>query len=174
MSLEEARARVALLVPAERLERGITALERVHADTRALVEGRGTRTLEHDDYGYAGYYIHLLTPALRAIAADGWVERHLADFALLATSPELADCCRATVVELFGVQAFHVAIQHYALSDGLVRELCHGHWDKIQTIRRIGGQLVHLRTTYGSYRPTVLPGYAVCNDGPVFDAIPVS
>ena len=46
--------------------------------------------------------------------------------------------------------------------------------DKIERIRRIAGELVHLRSTYGGYPP---PGLgtenAASSDSPVFDAIPV-
>jgi hypothetical protein len=101
------------------------------------------------------------------------VQRHLHDFALLAESPALAECCRSSALELFGVPAFHAAIQHYPLADGLVRELCHGHWDKLERIRRIAGQLIYLRSTYGSYPPSGGPEDAVSSDSPVFDAIPV-
>jgi hypothetical protein len=161
-------------MPVQRLEQGLHTLRELHARIRMLLEGGMTRVLDHDDYGYAGWFIHLKTPALCEIARQGWVERHLHDFALLAESPALGDCCRATVVELFGVEAFHVAIQHYPVSDGLVKGLCHGAGDKVDQVRRITGQLINLRLASGSYPP---PGMGLDNvssvDRPAVDAIPV-
>jgi hypothetical protein len=54
-----------------------------------------------------------------------------------------------------------------------VQEVCHGDGDKLQRIRRIAGQLVELRSTYGSYPPAVGLENAVSSDSPVFDALPV-
>jgi hypothetical protein len=160
-------------MPAEQLDRGIRTLYALHARVGELLEGRLRRTLERDDYGYAGWYIHLRTPALVAIASEGWVDGHLHDFALLAESPALGDCCRATVIDLFGVECFHVAIQHYPVSDGLVQVLCHEPGDKVQRIRRIAGQLVFLRSVCGSYPPPgIYPENASSVDSPAFDAIP--
>jgi len=174
MTAGDPRSCLASMMPIQRLDQGIHTLRELHTRIRELLEGKLRRTLEHDDYGCTDWYIHLITPAIRAIASDGWVERHLYDFTLLAESPALSECCRATVLELFSEEAFHVAIQHYPLSDGLVQALCHELGDKVQRIQRIAGQLTYLRLAHGSYPPT---GIGLENassvDCPAFKAIPV-
>lgn len=161
-------------ISAQQVAHGTRVIQELHERVRLLLAGGLTRMLDHDDYGYAAWFIHLKTPALCQIASEGWVERHLHDYALLAESPALADCCRRTVIDLFGVESFHVAVQHYPVSDGLVQLLCHYPGDRVERIRRIAGQLVNLRLARGSYPP---PGTGLENltsvDGPAFDAIPV-
>lgn len=174
MTDDDPRSRLAARIPPNRLDRGVHTLTELHVRVRRLLGGVLCRTLEHEDYGYAGWYIHLKTPALEEIASDGWVDRHLHDFAMLAEAPALPDCCRATVIELFGVESFHVAIQHYPISDGLVQVLCHTPGDKILRIRRIAGELVYLRSACGSYPPPgIHPENESSVDRPAFDAIPV-
>lgn len=161
-------------ISAQQVAHGTRVVQELHERVRLLLADGMTRMLDHDDYGYAFWYIHLKTPALYEIAREGWVEKHLHDFALLAEAPALAACCRQTVINLFGVESFHVAIQHYPVSDGLVHSLCHCPGDRVERIRRIAGQLVNLRLARGSYRP---PGLGLENvasvDRPAFDAIPV-
>src|SRR5262245_56480305 len=123
------------------------------------------------------WYVYRLNPAMKSIAAPGWLERHLADVLLLLRSPHLADCCRATVAELFGLPAFHVAVQTFPVSDGLVRNLCHQGGDRREAARRMAGQLTYFSTAFGRYPPPGVDcprGHDVCmaNMGPVFDAIP--
>ena len=172
--MTDARAFLAERTSPERLRTAVSTLECLQKRTRALAAGRATRVLDRYDGGYGTFFIHKLTDAMREIAREGWVDRQLADIVRLHQSPVLAECCRATVIELFGVESFHVAVQHYPCSDGLVQELCHGHWDKLQHVRRIGGELLYLRVAFGSYPP---PGFfsedRSSSDAPVFDAIPV-
>ena len=174
MGTEDPYIRFLSRISTQQVEHGVRVLRELHDRVRLLLAGRLTRTLDHDDDGYAAWYIHLRTPALYAIAGDGWVDRHLHDFALLAESPALSDCCRQTVADLFGVASFHVAIQHYPVSDGLVQSLCHTPGDRVERVKRIAGQLINLRLAQGSYPP---PGIGLENvssvDSPAFDAFPV-
>jgi len=135
------------------------------------LEGRPYRVLEHDDYGYSSWHGYERSPALEAIAGVGWVERHLGDFVLLAESPGLGDCCRATARELFGVPAFHVSIQFFPVADGLVQRLCHDPLDKLEHVRRTAGQLTYYReAACGSYPPPGWGGALVSTGSPVFEA----
>jgi hypothetical protein len=139
------------LLGPERFEAGLAALRDLHASWQDLVGGllrEGT-----GDEHYARYFLYYLTPALEDIARDGWIERHLRDYALLATSPALAPCCRTTVVELFGLAAFHVAVQFNPCADGLVQRLCHDPGDVRDHARQVARDVMHYSVADGTYPP---------------------
>ena len=164
-TLDHLRSRV----PSAQLERGVRALRSLSEGSRKLLAGRGLRVLGQGDGGYASWHGYDHSPALEAIATQGWVERHLADFAGLAQAPGLDDCCRTTVCELFGEPAFHVAIQFFPESDGLVRNLCHASLPRVEHVKRVARQLTNYRhAPCGGYRP---PGWGhalVSTDSPLF------
>jgi len=149
----DARHTLNALLGAERLAGGVAALERLHARWRDLCSGTLRRGPAEFDEDYAQYHLYYLVPSLEAIAADGWVERHLRDFALLATSPSLAPCCRRTVVDLFGFEAFHVAVQFNSCSDDLVRKICHDPGDVRDHVRQIARDVMHYSIANGTYPP---------------------
>jgi hypothetical protein len=166
------------LVPADRLSAGIRTLEHLHARFRELVSGRLCVALDDVwDKGYGSWHMYYLPPAVEAIAHDGWVERHLYDIGLLANSPALPDCCRGTVIDLFGTEAFHVTVQANSRSDEFVRIVCHHPGDRFELVRRIAGQTTHYSVAYGSYSPPGMDTPRGCRrytatHARVFDAIP--
>jgi hypothetical protein len=139
------------LLGPERLSAGVAALEHLQRGFRELCRG-ALREGPGDDY-YARYFLYYLTPALEAITHDGWVDRHQRDFALLATSPALAPCCRATAIELYGFDAFHVAMQYNACADGLVQRLCHDPGDRRDHVRQIARDVMFYSVADGTYPP---------------------
>lgn len=142
---------LAALLGAERLAAGLTLLQQLHARWRQLVSGK-LRYGPGDGY-YARYFLYYLAPALEAIAHDGWVERHLHDFGLLARSPALMQCCRTTALELFGLEAFHVAVQFNPCADGLVQKLCHEPGDRRDHARQIARDVMFYSVADGTYPP---------------------
>ena len=170
----DACSRLFASIPPNRLEQGRRRLDHVHERIRDLVRGALCTPLDRpEDFGYGSWHLFQKSPQLDAIAADGWPERHLQDFALLAESPALGDCCRATLLELFGVDALHVAIQFFPISDGLVQSICHESGDKRAIAKRIASELTNYRVAYGSYSPPS-PGFDchVATHGPAVDLLP--
>jgi len=140
----------------ERLESGVATLQQLQARFRALCAGALRKNPADDEPGneyYARYFLYYLTPPLEEIAREEWVDRHLRDFALLAASPALAPRCRAVVLDLFGFEAFHVAVQFNPNSDGLVRKVCHTSGDQRDHVRQIARDVMHYSVADGTYPP---------------------
>jgi len=153
---ELTRHSLSRLLGPERLGEGLATLQQLQAKFRLLCTGtlrKGPAECRPGGGFYARYFLYHLTPALEEIGHEGWVDRHLCDFAMLAASPALAPCCRSVVLDLFGFEPFHVAVQFNPCSDELVRKICHEPGDRRDHVRQIARDVMRYAVADGTYPP---------------------
>lgn len=173
------------LMSFSKLNEGIRVLEHLHGKIRDLVNGKLYIPLDYLlDGGYGMWHSYFLDTSVSSIAKEGWVFKHLTDITLLAKSPVLAECHKTVIAELFGVEAFHIAIQGNPVSDNLVKTIYEYTGDRKEFAKRIAGQMTFYISAYGSYPPLHLPPFAPSDMSrykcyrsthyKVFDAVPVN